>query len=368
MTDRIDVVYRGPFQSRRIRLILDVLDRLARPVHFVWVDPQSSGGAPAFFDEFVASRPSLVDGSYLPGDRRSTIDLVRSLRRRDRPADLVVAIGFTALFPARLLGPGKLVWCINGIPEERLLYGQGRRSRAAVTGLWRAARIGRAPDVAITVSKPMSALVRSRLATPQSIELPTAVDRAVFRPRPPEDPPLLNYVGSGAPWQNLDLLGAVWQEVARRHDDAHFLVVSKDERARVAIEGLDPERSRIVAGATPGDVAELTAPAALGFVIRTPHLVNEVSYPTKFGEYVASETEVITTDIGWDLADVVRATGCGRLVDWRDGPASIAEEVVEHLTSRTPDERRRACQEAAEMLDRDRWIDRVGQQLDHAIG
>lgn len=366
MTDRIDVVYRGPFQSRRIRLILDTIEQFGLPLFFVWIDPKKVGdNPPEFFGDFLDSRSSLEGGAYLPGAVGSTAELARSLRAAvGGRSDLAVAIGFTALHAVRLIRPHQLIWCINGIPEERLLYDHSVRSRLIVAGLWKSARIGPRPDVAVTVSKPMSLLVRSRLGIEHVVELPTAVDRAVFHPEAKDEPPVLNYVGSGAPWQNLQQLGDIWREIAGLHSECRFLVVSRDERARRAIDGLPSARAQLVPGHGPEHVAELTAGAALGFVVRHPHLVNEVSFPTKFGEYVASDTEVVTTDIGWDLADIVRSTGCGLLVDWRANPVHIARQIVAHLEHRRPQEQAEACRRAADELDRDHWIVKAG----HAIG
>jgi len=361
---QVDVVYRGPFQGRRIRLILDSIDHLACPVTFTWVDPSSSGDRPAFFEEFIASRPSITGGSYLPGRAKESATVARTLARRRRAgSDLTVAIGFTSLYVAQLLRPRQLVWCINGIPEERLLHQNSRRNRAAVHALWRSARLGHTPDLVVTVSRPMSDLVRSRLPVRAAFELPTAVDRKVFAPSPKAEPPMLSYVGSGAPWQNLPHLGDIWKELAALLPDVRFQVVSRDERARVALDGVPPDRSELVAGHGPEHVAELTAPATYGFVIRKPHLVNEVSFPTKFGEYVATGTEVITTSIGWEIADIVDRTGCGLLVDWRDEPRRIAAAIARHVQERDPADRARACDEAASELDRDRWTAALGQRL-----
>ena len=369
MVGQVDVVYRGPFQGRRIRLILDSIDHLGCPVTFTWVDPSSSGDRPAFFEEFIASRPSIAGGSYLPGSGRDSATVARALTRRKRSgSDLTVAIGFTSLYVAQMLRPRQLVWCINGIPEERLLHRDSRRNRFAVQALWRTARIGHTPDLVVTVSKPMSSLVRSRLPVQAAFELPTAVDRKVFVPSAKDDPPLLSYVGSGAPWQNLPQLGAIWTELSRLLPHARFQVVSRDERARVALEGVPGDRGEMVAGQGPEHVAELTAPASYGFVVRKPHLVNEVSFPTKFGEYAATRTEVITTSIGWEIAEIVSRTGCGLLVNWRDDPRRIAEAIAAHIGSRDPADRERACDDAAAELDRDRWTAALGQRLRELAG
>ncbi len=361
----VDVVYRGQFQGRRIRLILDALDRLARPVNFMWVHPGgTTRDPPDLFHSFIASRPSIVGSSYVGGSPGDVPRIVRSLfRTGEARSDVAVAIGFTSLSVARLLRPRYLIWCMNGIPEERLLHHDGTKDRAVIAAQWRMVRLGRTPDVAVTVSKPMSTLLRSRLGLQTVLELPTAVDRSVFVPTQKDKPPLLVYVGSGAPWQNLDLLGSVWREIARRLPDASFRVVSRDPRARVAIEGIPAVRCDLVAGHGADHVAQLTAGASHGFVIRRPHLVNEVSFPTKFGEYVASNTEVVTTDIGWELGSIVKETGCGLVVDWQGSPQQVADQIVDHMACRDVDIQRQACELAAGELDRDRWIATVGEQL-----
>lgn len=370
MAEQVDVVYRGQFQGRRLRLILDALDVLALPVNFVWIHPGGSRGeGPEFFAEFVASRPQITSHTYLPGTGRDLPNLARSLwRGRSARSDLTVAIGFTSLGVAQLLRPRHLVWFINGVPEERLLYGDSRPKRAQVAAQWRSARLGKRPDVAVTVSKPMSALVQARVGLNTVFELPTAVDRSVFQPTAKDDPPLLSYVGSGAPWQDLPLLGAIWTELARQLPDARFQVVSRDERARVAIDGVPASRAELMAGNGAEHVAQLTAGASFGFVIRRPHIVNEVSFPTKFGEYVASGTEVVTTDIGWDLGAMVKETGCGLVVDWQQDPKRIASQIAEHIAHRDPVARRSGCDRAAAAMDRDRWTALVGEQLAMTFG
>lgn len=366
--ETVDVVYRGQFQGRRIRLILDSLQTLGRPVNFVWAHPGGAAEPPKFYLDFVESRPGILSSTYHPGGRSDLPSLVRALGRRpEGRSNLAVAIGFTSLWVAQVLRPRQLVWFINGVPEERLLFRDSRQARLLVAGQWRAARMGKRPDVTVTVSRPMSALVRARLSVPAVFELPTAVDREVFKPTPKDAPSLLTYVGSGAPWQDLPLLGSIWAELARLEPDVRFQVVSRDERARVAIAGVPADRAELVAGNGAEHVARLTAGASFGFVIRRPHIVNEVSFPTKFGEYVASGTEVITTDIGWDLGEMVKTTGCGLVVDWRDRPERIAERLAQHLGTRDADAQATACAAAAEALDRNRWTNRVGLELADAL-
>jgi hypothetical protein len=293
------------------------------------------------------------------------LSTIRSLRRgRGQRATLVVAVGFTSLFSARLVPADRLLWCINGIPEERLLYHDTPRHRLAVKGLWSAARVGRTPAAVLTVSHPMAELVRSRIGDTHAVVVPTVVDRTVFTPRPP-GPGRLTYMGSGAPWQDLPLLASVWSALHELEPDLQFKVMTKDPRARVLAEALPPEAVEFVEARGPAAVAEQLRDTELGFVVRRPHVVNEVSYPTKFGEYVASGVGVVTTDIGWDMGELVRTTGCGVVLDVTQSPEQLAEETARFVREMRTSSGSliEACDRAASTLDRERWVKQLGAAL-----
>ena len=369
MTADVCVVYRGPFQSRRIRLILDMLELLGCSMTFFWLDPKKGANpTPEFFDDFLQARSSLVGGAHLRGDAKALPGAVRQIRQASRRPAMSVAIGFSALGPATMLRGERLVWCINGIPEERLLHRDDRMSRVLAHAMWSGAALTPTPDVVLTVSDPMSSLVAQRLRNVATVVLPTAVDRTEFRPTPLSEEPLLTYVGSGAPWQNLPYLGDVWSQIARLRSDVRFRVVSKDPRAEIALQGLPGGRGEMVAGATPAHVAELTSGSWLGFLLRRPHIVNEVSYPTKFGEHVASGTGVVATDVGWDVAGMIERTGCGRLVAHDAPPGDVAGGVVELLDPASTGELVRGCEAAAAALDRDVCLAVAADQLRSALG
>jgi glycosyltransferase involved in cell wall biosynthesis len=283
--------------------------------------------------------------------------------RRPRAA-LALAIGFTSLPFARVVRAGRLVWCVNGIPEERLLHRDDGRQQLAVQALWRIARVGRSPDAAITVSEPMAELVRERVATTQTFVAPTVVDRSTFRLRA-AGPGELTYVGSAAPWQDLPLLAEIWSALHRRDPDLRFRVVSKDARADVLCRALPASVVESGSAADPAAVAEQLRATQLGFIVRRPHPVNAVSYPTKFGEYVASGVGVVTTDIGWDIGRLVRSTGCGLVLDVDDSPGRMADDVLGflHGPGAAPDVLSDACDAAASALDRSLYVKELGAFL-----
>ena len=371
MPPLIDVVYRGPFQGRRVRFVLDALDELGATQRLFWLNPDPTDeGAARSFSDFAQQRPAVSLASELDGRARALLASIRVLRDGSREqASLVVALGFTSLYAARFVRGPQLLWCINGIPEERLLYHDSPRHRAAVRSLWAAARVGRRPETVLTVSEPMADLVRARIGDTRLLVVPTVVDRAVFRPRPP-GPGRMTYMGSGAPWQDLPLLAETWSALHALDPELRFKVITKDPRAAILGRGLPADLVEFVEARGPAAVAAELRDSELGFVVRRPHVVNEVSYPTKFGEYVASGVGVVTTDIGWEIGEMVGSTGCGVLLDVSEPPEAMAARIAEAVaaTRTSPAPLVEACDHAASMLDRERWVKELGSTLGGLFG
>lgn len=361
----VDVVYRGPFQGRRIAFLLDTLDQVGARQRLFWLHPSPDWrDEAAFLADFAAKRPGLDHAVVLDGRPQAMPTALRALAGRRPRAALALAIGFTSLPFARAARAEHLVWCVNGIPEERLLYHGSAKHRAAVTATWRTVKVGRRPDATVTVSQPMATLVQDRLGQMPTFVAPTVVDRSTFQLRPP-GPGTLTYIGSGAPWQDLPLLAEVWSAVHRLDGDVRFRVVSRDDRADVLRQAVPSGVVESVSAGDPAAVAEQLRTTQVGFIVRRPHLVNTVSFPTKFGEYVASGVGVVTTDIGWDLAALVRSTGCGLVLDVAEPPERMAEQIVGFLSSpeAASEALTAACDEAATALDRATYVKDLGTFL-----
>jgi glycosyltransferase involved in cell wall biosynthesis len=366
--DVVTVLYRGPFQGRRLGFLLESISRVHGEVDLTWLNPRLEPGATTgwFFEWVDEWWPFVARRSEVDGNLRSLPRVVRHLRRRlGRRPDVVYAIGSLTLPYARAIAPRAVAWCINGIPEERLLHDRGWRSQTAVRAEWLVTRAGRRPDVVVTVSGPMGKLIERRLPGTRWIKAPTCVDLETFRPPPNVARSRLTYVGSGAPWQCLDLLAAVWSELYRLDPGLRFRVISRDERTRVLAAALPASVVEMRGAEVPQEVATALWEAELGFLLRTPGIVNETSFPTKFGEYVAAGVPVVSTDVGWDLAAMVRGTGCGVIVDWRADPSVVAREALalRHRATRNGGDIRRACEEAAAMLARERWVEALALAL-----
>lgn len=364
------VLYRGPFQGRRVRFLLDCLAAARTPIDFVWLNPGfRADGSREIVEGLKQGRAFVAGSEEIDGSWRAFPRVVQMLRRTVSEHDDVLGIGFTSLAYARAVQPANLLWAVNGIPEERLLYDRSARSRAIVSAMWAAARVGPRPDLTIVVSNPMGRLLERRMPGARWAKAPTSVDRDVFRPRPGERSTMV-YVGSGAPWQGIEVLAPVWSELHRQDPSLRFLVVSRDERARALLRDIPESHASMTSAATPHEVAATLAAADLAFLVRRPDVVNEASYPTKFGEYVASGIPVVTTDIGWDVADVVRRTGCGVLVDPFGDPASVAREILRFRAETHADAAATAdaCSRAADELSREHWLSSLSEEIVTVLG
>lgn len=360
----VTVLYRGGFQGRRLQFLLEVITRAHGDIELIWLHPNMSGET-QWFEQWVRERPWVVDHAEVDGGLRALPSATRALRRRfRRRAQIVYAIGSMSLPYARALSPTALVWCINGIPEERLLYDRGPRSRAAVRAEWLVARAGRRPDLVVTVSDPMGKLISRRLPGVRWVKAPTCVELQTFRPSGQTNRSYLTYVGSGAPWQCLDLLGAVWQALHRIDPALRFRVVSRDDRSRVLLTGMSDSAVELHGTTSPTEIARMLWEAELGFLMRTPDIVNTASFPTKFGEYVAADVPVVSTDIGWEISSIIHETQCGLIVDWRADETVIARAVASFRARATADAAiRDGCRKAAAALDRAVWVEALSGHL-----
>ena len=122
---------------------------------------------------------------------------------------------------------------------------------------------------------------------------------------------------------------------------------------------------------TGGRVRRL-ADSELAFLVRLPGGGERGRrLPTKFGEYVApAACRVVTTDIGWDIADIVRHTGSGLLVDPFGDPGATAEDILRFRArvAADPPATRTACRLAADEMSRGRWLASLSAELVSVLG
>lgn len=357
-------VYRGQLDIERSRIafLLAAACRAFDTVDVVHLSPGLGAGNDAL-RAFTSAFPQVRSVTTLPASSRGLLRTRRRLSEVLAPDALgIVAVGFSAgpFVPGRIAS-----WCINGIPEERLLTRESRADRAAVRASWLLTRKVRARSL-VVVSQPMARLVRERLSSAKVEVVPNTVDTQDFRMVSGALPTFLTYQGGGAPWQGLDRLAQVWSALHRQDSSLRFRVVSRDPRVQVLADGLPEDAIEFVSSDDPRDVAHWLTEARLGFVYREPNLVNEVSWPMKFGEYLASGVPVALTACGWDLEQVVRRHHAGVVVDWADPPAVTARAILGYLreigTSRPT-----GLATAVAELDGTAWLDVLASSLRAAV-
>jgi hypothetical protein len=207
----------------------------------------------------------------------------------------------------------------------------------------------------------MGRLLRTRVGPAPFIAIPNAFDGEVFQRSSSVPRTELVYQGGGSPWQGIGRLAEIWAEIHQLAPMSKFHVVSEDERTRVLAEHLPANAIRFSAAESPRGVAAALASGRLGFLVREPNLVNEVSWPMKFGEYLACGLEVCCSRAGWELEEVVEQTGAGLIVDWNDSSTRIAEQIVRHLETSPSYEERVA--HAAQQISSHRWLETLANRL-----
>ncbi len=345
------IVYRGPLQRSRLSLLLAASARAFGEGSFAWITPWPiDRGQVGRLSDFLETTDGvraweIIDG-HVSVARRARQHLKRFGGDWQGPT---LCVGFSSLPYAARLSKGPLIWCINGIPEERLLHNRSVASRIRVRMQWLMPRLFPVPTLIVTVSSRMARLVADRVRSTEIVAIPNAPDPSFFQPDDGNTRRLHSYMGSGAPWQGVEHLSDVWGEVHEQDPTTRFRVISRDERTRVLARHLPDRAVEFTAAEHPADVARLLHNSGCGYLLRSPDLVNRVSFPLKFGEYVSTGTWVVSSDIDWDPGDLVRETRCGILTPASATPREIAARVLE--AQRSSDELIANCARASARLD-----------------
>jgi glycosyltransferase involved in cell wall biosynthesis len=143
--------------------------------------------------------------------------------------------------------------------------------------------------------------------------------------------PVLVYVGSVGGAYLIDEMLALFRAYEKLRPGAHFLIVTghppeQVERFALAM-GVDPAKLVVVA-AKRDEVPALISAADLGvsFILATYSAM--ASCPTKFGEMLAMGVPVIANGGVGDIADIIRDTGAGAIVEDFD-EASLTKAIAE---------------------------------------
>lgn len=364
-TTGISIVYRGQLEIERSRIefIISAASLVCDFIDFIHLSP-GIGSDEEDLRAFVSSFPRVRRAEFVSAPMRRSKSARRQLMKLiEKEAPAMVVVGFSAWPFVR--GIPCTAWCINGIPEERLLTSPSRFNRAAVRGSWLGAKTVR-PHLTVAVSDPMARLIASRTRSRRIVAIPNAVDRSTYQIADGQPPTHLTYQGGGSPWQGLERLSQVWAEIHALDPDVKFRVISTDTRTRVLGRGLPSSAIDFTSAKDAQGVAALLSEVRLGFLYREPTLVNCVSWPMKFGEYLAAGAPVVVSDCGWDLAEIVKKHDAGLVVSWDAPPRTTAYAITEYLI-RLDGKRPSGVCTAAQSLDSSMWQQRLAGALQEAI-
>jgi len=144
---------------------------------------------------------------------------------------------------------------------------------------------------------------------------------------------VIAYSGGTDRYQQVPAMCALFADVSKRWNDAVWLVLSWGDldlfRRSLAAYGVNESRS-ILRRLEQKDVHDHLIAADVGLLLRDDNVLNRVSSPTKFAEYLASGLPVVTTPYVGDYADVVRREKIGTVVELP--PASDVDSLIDFLS------------------------------------
>jgi len=176
---------------------------------------------------------------------------------------------------------------------------------------------------------------------------------------------VLAYAGGTGSWQCVPEICDLFARVAERWPEAALLVFSWGDldlvRRCLNRFGIDPNLC-VLKRLDQSEVHEYLVAGDVGLLLREDQLLNHVSSPTKFAEYLAAGLPVITTPHAGDAAEIVVRNGIGTVVDLP--PATDVQALMSFLgrVRSSREELARKCLSYVE--DQLVWEGRKAQLLD----
>ncbi|MES2411372.1 MAG: hypothetical protein V4535_08015 [Bacteroidota bacterium] len=363
------ILYRGPLERARLKLLISaVISRKNSKVTFVWIFPKVlDADKKKHFDDFISQ--FALENVYIFRDKGlKALKVKKEINEFFSKTNFEIAhyIGFKSYFFAGSITAFKKVWYVNGIPEEMLLNADTITNRVKCSLNWFLVKIQKKPDLIVTVSQPMREHVRRKTFETEFFITPITVDNATFT-NSNKPKKYLTYLGSGAPWQAIDLLEKLWYEISLVDEKALFRVISRDKRCDFLAKRIPKERIHFCSSSDFKEVAEFLSESKMGFLIRRNHIVNNVSFPTKYAEYVASGAFVALSAIEWDLNQYIRKFNTGILVDPNSPLNETAQKIVSFLAKNTNESHSSNFEASTTALSNKYWITQLNDRLNTLV-
>lgn len=265
--------------------------------------------------------------------------------------------------PGTWLGRARLVFDIDGaLPDEYVDAGRWRRDDFMYRGVKLLERLLlHSADVTVTHTRPqaerLAGSARRVLLVRHGIDLKRfAVDRAQGERHLARlglgGRIVFAYVGSAdARVYRLADMARFVTAAARAEPRAHLLFVasagSREEEIRRALRAgdLEDERVTVIVGLPPADVPPVLAAAHAGLAFRDVPTGGYAISPVKVAEYLASGIPVVSHEGIGDLAEILRTTRTGVVLDER--LVDLARGVEELITLREDPRLPERCRVAA---------------------
>jgi len=257
------------------------------------------------------------------------------------PTDIIHAHGCGACVRAligRKDGWPKVICDFHGAPREEYLYStEGRPTERVLRMIeqMEAASILES-DGSVYVSQAMQSYYAKRLGSPGKNfaivpcatwmrDLPYELRVRRRHEMDIDDKFVFVYAGSYRRYQRLDRICDLFAEAMQAIRHAYLLVLTNHvQEFRQALQGrgLDPSRYTIVS-LRHDDVAQWLIAGDCGLLLRDDSMLNRVSSPTKFAEYLAAGVPVILEGTIGDYNSFVREKSVGVVIERGGGPERL---------------------------------------------
>lgn len=353
------VIYRGPLERSRLSYLLESAALQYGAVNFIWIFPGvMTAQRLEAYKSYIKTQP--VAREFVINKPLKSFFGTRAAIRKiiSDPCDTVLCIGFSAIWFSSVVKFKRLIWCVNGIPEEKELTSGMPKLISRLN--WFVCRLFARPDLIVVVSSGMQKLVSRHMGSTPIFVAPTCVDIGTFR-KQGATRRYFTYLGTGAAWQALDLLSELWQRIHYLDSTIRFRVISRDPRANVLAKNISPANIEFVGSNDFEQVAQWLNEAEAGFLVRRDNLINRVSFPTKLAEYLAAGAWVVSSDFDWEVKEHIEAHGCGVLIG--DINEEAAKKILQFYKASGSDTVRKGIVACADSLDRKRWVSLLNERL-----
>jgi hypothetical protein len=352
------IFYRGPLERSRLSLIIESVQQEGVSLHFMWIFPGTLTQKKKEHAEEFLKQYNFEQIEFRGETAIKILQTNLAFRRwmSQYQFSKVYLIGFSAPLFAVYKGLSKRIWFINGIPEEK---GGGLLTSLMARILWKLQGWASKASLVVTVSSRMSNYVERRTGITNLFHAPTCTDLDIFRPKKEKQRKYFTYLGSGATWQALDWLEAVWYEIHKYDPTIQFQVISRDDRCKMLGQRIAKDNIRFVSSPNFSEVAGFLHEAEVGFLLRKDTIVNRVCFPTKLGEYLASGSWVVSSDIDWDVKDWFEKNKIGLLVHPNMNSFEIASLILSHRSNLISDQIKKDVLKVSIKMNRAYWVNNL---------